>query len=373
MSKQIIAIILACLVSLAGFYAATTIMNDDGPEDEGTKVIGSEGLSIHFLELGNKYTGDCIYINYGEIDILIDAGSRTSSSTTIIDYVSQHIQDNKIEYVIATHADQDHIAGFYSTTGSNPTTGVLDAFEIGVIIDYPRWSGTPTVTQNNYEATRDRLVAESGTEHYTALQCYRNEGGAQRVYELGPGVEMEILYQRYYVDSSGSNENNNSVCLMIRQDGKQYLFTGDLDKSGEESLVSYYDEKYGGLGHCVLYKGGHHGSSTSSNDVLLNAITPDYVVFTACAGTTEYTTVTANQFPTQEVINRIAPHTDKVYVTTLMINYSGSGVYESLNGNIVFEVKNGEPTITCSGTDLVLKDTEWFKNDRTAPPAWAAA
>jgi len=70
------------------------------------------------------------------------------------------------------------------------------------------------------------------------------------------------------------------------------------------------------------------------------------------------------------VINRIAPHTDKVYVTTLMIDYSGSGVYESFNGNIVFEVVDGDVTITCSGSDLVLKDTEWFKDYRTMPPAW---
>ena len=84
---------------------------------------------------------------------------------------------------------------------------------------------------------------------------------------------------------------------MIRQDGKQYLFTGDLDKAGEESLVDYYDKNYGGLGHCVLYKGGHHGSSTSSNDVLLNAITPEYIVFTTCAGTSEYTKTIANNSP----------------------------------------------------------------------------
>jgi hypothetical protein len=96
-----------------GFYAiddlgaGTLIISD--PD---VQVEPKTDLSIHFLELGNKYTGDCVYVNYGEIDILIDAGSRQSSATTIKAYINNHIQDNKLEYVIVTHGHQDHIAGF---------------------------------------------------------------------------------------------------------------------------------------------------------------------------------------------------------------------------------------------------------------------
>ena len=65
-----------------------------------------------FLELGNYYAGDSVYIKAGEVDILIDAGSRASSSTTIHNYIKEYCTDRKLEYVIATHAHQDHIAGF---------------------------------------------------------------------------------------------------------------------------------------------------------------------------------------------------------------------------------------------------------------------
>ncbi|AIZ57216.1 ComEC family competence protein [Candidatus Methanoplasma termitum] len=344
---------------------------DPGDTDPGTTVIDGNGMSIHFLELGTKYTGDCVFIDYGDIDILIDAGSKTASSPTIINYIRPYIQDNKIEYVIATHAHEDHISGFYST---KTTTGVLDAFEIGTIIDYPR-SDNSTLTsagnltvRGNYETTRDKLVAEDGTAHYTALQCYNNEDGAQRVYELGPGVTMEVLYQPFY-EKKATTENNYSVCIMITENGKQYLFTGDLEKAGEDAMVDFYKNDRGGLGHCVLYKGGHHGSSTSSNIKLLDAITPDYVIICTCAGSPEYSSTKSNQFPTQEFINRIASYTDKVYITTLMVDFS-KGVYESFNGNVIFSVKDGEPTVTCSGSDKVLKDTDWFKENRAAPAAW---
>ncbi|MCL1811191.1 MAG: MBL fold metallo-hydrolase [Methanomassiliicoccaceae archaeon] len=382
MLNKVIPALLVIMLSLGGGYYVLAMENDhdndsgttvtppgdhdenDHDHDGGTTVIESGDLTIHFLELGNKYVGDCVYINYGDVDILIDAGSRTSSSETITNYINEYIQDGKIEYVIATHAHQDHIAGFYST---KTTTGVLDSFEIGTIIDYPK-TNSNTATRTNYEDTVKRLCAENETQHYTALQCYNNEDGAQRVYELGPGVTMEILYQKYYVDKA-SSENNYSVCIMITQDGRQYLFTGDLEKEGEDSLADYYEEDRGGLGHCVLYKGGHHGSSTSSNKKLLDAITPEYVIICTCAGSPEYSPTNENQFPTQEFIYRIAEHTDKVYVTTLMVNYSGNK-YESLNGNVIFSIKEGEVVIICSGDDKVLKDTEWFKANRTTPDAW---
>ena len=367
MSTKTVLVSLVCLLSLMGGYfvlASGDVNDTDLHSDHESVIIESEELSIHFLELGNKYTGDCVYINYGEIDILIDAGSRTSSSATIIDYIEQHTQDRKIEYVVATHAHQDHIAGFYST---KTTTGVLDAFEIGTVIDYPL-ANTASATRTSYETTVKRLCDEGETVHYTALQCYNNADGAQSVYELGPGVTMEILYQRYY-ENKTSSENNYSVCIMIKNGDEQYLFTGDLEKEGEDSLVDFYKEDRGGLGHCTLLKAGHHGSSTSSHPKLLEAVTPEYIMICTCAGSPEYTSAVLNQFPTQQFIDRIAEYTDRVYITTLIVNYSGN-MFEPLNGNIVFLVKDGGKAVVCSGSDLVLKDTEWFKNNRACPAAW---
>ena len=69
-------------------------------------------LEIHFLELGNANTGDSVYIQAGDNDILIDAGSRKNSASAIESYLDPLVEDGKLEYVFATHAHQDHIAGF---------------------------------------------------------------------------------------------------------------------------------------------------------------------------------------------------------------------------------------------------------------------
>jgi len=337
-------------------------------------IIEDEDLSIHFLELGNRFTGDSVYIQYGDIDIIIDAGSRSSSATTIVNYINRHITDNKIEYVIATHAHQDHIAGFFSTgSGSSRVTGVLDAFEIGTIIDYARTNST-SQTRANYEATRDRLVADPDTDtvHYTALEAYKEINGAQRKYELGPDTYLEIMYHRFYENNS-SSENNYSVVTRLVHGDNKYLFTGDLESQGETSLVEYYRDNHGGLGKHIMYKGGHHGSSTSSNANLLAAIEPEYIIICTCAGTTEYSSIPGNEFPTQTMINRIALYTDKVYITTLIIDYA-AGQFTSMNGDIIFRsTSKGEITVTGSNNNTILKDTDWFKNNRTMPPEWADA
>ena len=343
-------------------------------------VLTSGDLSIHFLELGNIYTGDCVYIKAGDTDILIDAGSKNksdySSAPVIIEYLNQYVTDNKLEYVIATHAHEDHLAAFYST---NDIKGIFESFKTGVIIDFPKTDKEnpgPTSELGKYNKYRDLEVAE-GAKHYTALQCYNNQDGASRTYELSDGIEMEILYNYYYEnDTPGTDENDYSVCMMINQGDNHYLFTGDLEESGEQHLVEYYEENHGGLPKCTLYKGGHHGSKTSSSNELLEAIDPDYVCVCSCCGTSEYTDNKENQFVTQDFIDRVSEYTDCVYVTTVVDNYvendkwRNEGTVKSMNGNIVFSVFFGEITIECSNNNTKLKDTEWFKNNRTCPDKW---
>ncbi len=314
-------------------------------------------ISISFLELGNKYTGDSTYIKAGDCDILIDAGSRQSSSTTIKNYVDSKCSDNKLEFVIATHAHQDHISGFVGTT-ANP--GIFDSYNIGTLIDFPRTNATSSI-YNKYCEKRDLALQEKRIEqHYNALDCYNNVGDAQRSYMLSEGISMDILYHKFYEEDT-SDENDYSVCLIINQGNNHYLFTGDLEKDGESSLVDNNQ-----LPHCQLFKGGHHGSYTANSDKLLSVITPETVCICCCAGSTEYTTNPSRTFPAQDAINRIAKYTDKIYVTTLVDNTTQG--YQSYNGNILFYCDGKSPySVSGSNNSTILKETEWFRNNQTWP------
>ena len=90
-------------------------------------------VSVHFLELGNKYTGDCTYIKVGsDIDILIDCGSKSNSIESVSSYINNFVTDGILEYVIITHAHQDHYAGF-ATENS-----IFDKFTVGTVIQFAK-------------------------------------------------------------------------------------------------------------------------------------------------------------------------------------------------------------------------------------------
>lgn len=326
-------------------------------------------LEMHFLELGNGYTGDSCYIKCGDVDILVDAGSRTSSSTTIANYLDTQVTDKKLEYVIVTHADRDHIAGF---AGDRKNPSIFARYEVDTIIDFPltnKVGSKETGVLKNYYSERDNRV-KKGAKHYNALQCYNNTDGGQRTYKLSDTITLNILYN-YYYENSSPDENNYSVCFQIEDGDNKYLFTGDLELEGEEKLVANNS-----LDKVKLFKAGHHGSKTSSNDCLLDVIQPEVCVVTCCAGSVEYTQNLENTFPTQLFINRISKWTDKVYVTTVgTIAKDDSGKwkdvsYTSLNGIVVVKVNNGTLNVECSNNNTILKDTDWFKNNRTIPDAW---
>ena len=137
-----------------------------------------------------------------------------------------------------------------------------------------------------------------------------------------------------------------------------YLFTGDLEENGESYLVDRNE-----LPEVELFKGGHHGSYTATTEKLLRVIKPKNVAVCCCCGTTEYTSNADNTFPAQAFIDRVSKYTRNIYCTTLMLDYK-AGEYTSMNGNIIFYSEKGKLKLYCSNNDTVLKDTEWFAENR---------
>ena len=344
-----------CLLagSAAGFFGYAY---QNPPAQSDAFVSGD--LQIHFLELGNKYTGDCTYINAGGVDILIDAGSKVSSIPTISAYLNEHVTDGVLEYVIVTHAHEDHYAGF-ATNEKNDS--LFDLYKCEVIIDFSQITegkADQTMYKNYQRELADEIAA--GAVHYTAKECLESDNA---VFSLGADMELEILDSYFYYQPSAT-ENNHSVCCLISQGDNHFLFTGDMEEEGEEKLVEMND-----LPQVVLYKAGHHGSKTSSTDALLSVIQPQIVCVCCCCGSPEYTKKAENQFPTQAFVDRVAPYTDRIYVTTLCVDYTNDE-YVSMNGNITVVSNLTGVSVICSADDRILRETEWFKANRTMPAVW---
>ena len=327
------------------------------------QTIKNGQLSIHFLELGNAYTGDCTLIKVGDTEVLIDAGSRQGSAPTIKAYLEEFCTDGTLEYVIATHAHRDHIAGFVGNSNKGTYNGILYSYRVENLIQFAQ---TNQDTGDLYLKYCDAVeyAQSQGTSVYTALECSGNE------YVIGTGITMKILYHDYYAtklytdNGKEVDENDYSVCVLLQDGVDNYLFTGDLEAKGEASLLKHNPD----LPKCKLFKGAHHGSYTASTAELLAVIQPEIVCVCCCCGSTEYTTNMANVFPSQAFVDRVAPYTDKIYVTTLVSNDANK--FTSMNGNIVLYKENDELLLRCSNNVTKFKDTEWFKQNRVMPNVW---
>ncbi len=352
-SLTAILVILCLLVGFcAGWYYQKTRL-----EQPKSDVFVDGSLKIHFLELGNAKAGDCMLIQSGTVDILVDAGSHRDSIPTISGYLEEYVQDDLIEYVIVTHAHEDHYAGF-ATNAS--TDSLFDLFQFGTIIDFALTNHTETGLYANYLRERAEEIA-AGAVHYTAQDCIDQN---KTLFDLTGGVELQILDSYYYDHKDSKGENNYSVCFMLNQDERHFLFTGDLEEEGEEKLIELNT-----LPKMTLYKAAHHGSNTSNSAALMAVIQPEIVCISCCAGSSQYTDNSSGQFPTQNTINNIAPYTDRIYITSLCDDYD-TGEFSSFNGNIVVTSDANGVKVVGSNHSDILRLTEWFAQNRTTPDAW---
>lgn len=370
---------------------------------EGVQPAQEGAVAVHFLELGNKYTGDCTYIKVGEnTDILIDCGSKSNSVATVSNYLNQYVTDGVLEYVIITHGHQDHYAGFATTA---KVDSIFDLYECETIITFATTNQKlPLDYINNAKTTADSYTSKLGIvtygettsskstlyanfnrelsaeletkltkgekagqypEHLTAVEVLEQYNDGKIVLDESNDINLQILNNNYYTNKG--HENNYSVCTLLNQGDKYFIFTGDLESDGEAYLVQ---ESNNPVLHqpgfsVEVYKAGHHGSKTSSSLVLLNVINPKIVCVCCCAGSSEYTKAAENQFPTEIFIENISRFTTQVYVTTLCIDYDNDE-FTSFNGNIVVMAKKDdmEVSVYCSNNKTPLKDTEWFINKR---------
>ena len=344
-----------------------TVYQGGALDENAVNAIKSEDttLSVNFLELGNKYTGDCVFINAGEFEILIDAGSRADSVDDIYEYVKPYV-DGQLEYVVVTHAHQDHYAGFATKDYENSLFSKFDG-GIGTVVTFAQTNqkadkaGLYQYFENNV-----KTLKEKGTERKYVNEYFKS--GASPTVKINDNVSIEFLEHKFYREKS-KTENNYSVCFQIVETAGEtvyrYLFTGDLEEDGEKDLVKQNAAK---MGKTRLYKAGHHGSKTSTSQELLDVIEPDTICVCACAGSPEYTKNKDNQFPTQAFVDRVYTKNagTQVFVTSLCVDYDANK-FTSMNGNIVICSAGNSVTRYFSNNATELRETEWFKTNRKLP------
>lgn len=219
---------------------------------EGTRFEASESvgiLEVHYINVGQ---GDCTFLTCDGQTMLIDCGDF-SQGTAIQNYlIKQGVE--KIDYLILTHPDADHIGG---------APVIITKFDIGRIF------------MSGYEKenrTYERLLESMKYKYYfweTPVASDTVNLGSAEVVFVGPVDEYE-------------DPNNSSLSFIVYNGNTSFLFSGDAESQAEYDMVLSQADL------CAdVYKVGHHGSNTSSSTAFLSAIKPEYAVI-SCGAENEY-------------------------------------------------------------------------------------
>lgn len=154
-----------------------------------------------------------------------------------------------IDTFIWTHADSDHIEG---------------AEEILEEVNVKEIHVTPGA------------IAENTLKH--AVQTALAMKIPIKEQMTGSGFRIRNTQFTYVSPQDTTYEgNDDSLVLYLKHDLFTALFTGDLEKDGEEDLLKVY----GGIQNINLLKAGHHGSKTSSSKAFLQKLQPGLTIFSA--------------------------------------------------------------------------------------------
>ena len=172
----------------------------------------------------------------------------------------------RLDVVVATHADHDHLDGLYS---------VLENFRVREL-----WIGS-----DDPRPELQRLLAEARSRGVAIIHQSR---GAEFNWQ---GVEGSVLWPPAD-EAAGKIPNNNSLVLRLSDGSVHFLLTGDIEKQTEEELVAE-----GAPLTSDFLKVPHHGSRTSSTQAFLAAVAPRVAVVSVGA---------ANSFghPAPEIVER---------------------------------------------------------------------
>lgn len=230
-------------------------------------------------------------------NILLDTGgiinyynkdNHNIGKNTLISYFKS-VGIKKIDYLIITHGDYDHIG---------EAEYLINNFKIKNVI----------FNCGNFNELEQNLIKILDNKKIPYYSCI-NELNINK-------YKLQFLNKGIY-----DNENDNSNVIYINLNNYQFLFMGDAGVNVEEDLIKQYNLK-----DIDVLKVGHHGSKTSSGKEFVDSINPKYSLISV--GTN----------------NRYGHPNDNV-----LKNLENSKIYRTdLDGSIMFKIKNNKLNIrTC--------------------------
>ncbi len=208
-------------------------------------------LSICAIDIGQ---GDSFLVKFPNgKTALIDAGEATwyfDNGERIIFPLLHYLGVDKIDVAFISHMDSDHYSGFVSL------------IQNGIIKEVFK----PNLVENSED---DKRFESFLSENKIPFQHYQKEK-----MQFG-NCNIYILNNEMMVNDKSLSMNDRSGILKLVYGKTSCIFTGDAGVRSEKVLIKNYNNEF--LESDIL-KLGHHGSKTSSSEVFLKTVHPEYAL-----------------------------------------------------------------------------------------------
>ena len=250
------------------------------------RIVNNE---VSILDVGQ---GDSSLIRLKNKNILIDTGGNINydiSKNILIPYFKS-VGIKKIDYLVLTHGDYDHMGEAINLVENFKVEKVI--FNCGLY--------------NDLENELIEVLDKKKIKYYSCIKELNIDNN-----------KFHFLQTKEY-----DNENENSNVIYTELNGYKFMFMGDAGVEKEKDILEKYN-----VSKIDVLKIGHHGSKTSSDKNFIDEMNPKYSVISVGKN---------NRYghPNKEVLNNL--DNSKIYRT-------------DQDGSIMFKIKNNKLKIeTCS-------------------------
>jgi competence protein ComEC len=218
-------------------------------------------LRVQVFDVGQ---GDAVLVQFPNgRRMLVDAGGASTEGRDLGQRVigpALRVRGvRRLDYLVVTHADRDHIGG---------AATLVREFRPAEV-----WMGVPVADDAATAALRAAADA-AGAAWRESRRGERIDVGAVQVHVVHPPPPD---WERQRV------RNDDSVVLALRYDGVRVLLTGDVGAEVEARIAEAIDAADPVPPRLTVLKVAHHGSAGSTNDAWLTATRPSLAIVSAGA------------------------------------------------------------------------------------------
>lgn len=299
--KNIIILVISIISAIIVYFGGNLSLKN---ETENQNVIAKEPtfskedvtdefLKIYFLDVGQA---DSTLIINNNQTMLIDAGNNEDGNL-IVEFIKS-LGIEKIDYLVGTHAHEDHIGGM---------DDIINNFNIGTV--YLPYTTEKTTTTKTFEDVLDSLIAK---------KLSITTANIEDKFTLG-NTNCEIMY----VDNSEPEDTNDqSICIRLEFKNESFLFMGDA--SGKVEKARNWPQTN-------VLKVAHHGSKTSTSKEFLKQVKPQIAIISVGKDN-------SYKHPSEQVLERLESIKAKIYRTDelgtiLLISDGDSNTLEKIKTN----------------------------------------